>query len=263
MQPCERAWGVTPAPRDRGAHGNGNGNGMRQTKTRPWHTALRFYDRRMLTLSQSLSFLLVAVLITASPGPDNLMVLGMGMSKGRKQGIAFGLGCALGCLSHTVLAAIGVSAVVAASPLAFTLLKWAGAAYLVYIGLRMLGSRAPSAMNLRAYCAGAMPSGGLKAIFFRGFWTNALNPKVALFFLAFLPQFIAPSVEHKPLAFLLLGLLFNFNAVWVNLGWACAAVWLARKAGGLQARMHWLDRVAGTLFIVFGLKLAFTDHPNP
>jgi threonine/homoserine/homoserine lactone efflux protein len=76
-----------------------------------------------------------------------------------------------------------------------------------------------------------------------------------------LPQFIAPTVEHKPLAFLLLGMLFNFNAVWVNLGWAGAAVWLAGKAGGLQARMHWLDRVAGTLFIAFGLKLALTDNP--
>jgi threonine/homoserine/homoserine lactone efflux protein len=88
-----------------------------------------------------------------------------------------------------------------------------------------------------------------------------LNPKVALFFLAFLPQFIAPSIEHKPLAFLLLGLLFNFNAVWVNFGWACAAVWLAKQARGLQARMHWLDRVAGTLFIAFGFKLAFIDNP--
>ena len=95
----------------------------------------------------------------------------------------------------------------------------------------------------------------------RGFWTNALNPKVAMFFLAFLPQFIAPTVAHKPLAFLLLGLLFNFNAVWVNLGWACAAVWLANKTGGMQRRMHWLDRIAGTLFIVFGLKLAFADNP--
>jgi threonine/homoserine/homoserine lactone efflux protein len=128
----------------------------------------------------------------------------------------------------------------------------------------MLFARAAAASGLGVSAVGVtVPAGPgeLKTIFLRGFWTNALNPKVALFFLAFLPQFIAPTVEHKPLAFLLLGLLFNFNAVWVNLGWACAAVWLARQAGGLQARLHWLDRAAGSLFIAFGLKLAFTDNP--
>jgi threonine/homoserine/homoserine lactone efflux protein len=130
----------------------------------------------------------------------------------------------------------------------------------------MVFSRAPAAPGMEVTAqTEKIPASRqeLKTIFLRGFWTNALNPKVALFFLAFLPQFIAPAVEHKPLAFLLLGLLFNFNAVWVNLGWACAAAWLAQKAGGLQARMHWLDRVAGTLFIAFGLKLALTDNPNP
>ena len=132
--------------------------------------------------------------------------------------------------------------------------------------LPFLFSLAPATMGLVAAEAEKTHAANrqeLKTIFLRGFWTNALNPKVALFFLAFLPQFIAPTVEHKPLAFLLLGLLFNFNAVWVNLGWACAAAWLAQKAGGLQARMHWLDRVAGSLFIAFGLKLAFTENPHP
>jgi threonine/homoserine/homoserine lactone efflux protein len=85
---------------------------------------------------------------------------------------------------------------------------------------------------------------------------------VALFFLAFLPQFIAPTVEHKPTAFLLLGLLFNFNGLWVNLGWALTAAWLARRASVVQKSMHWLDRVAGTLFIGFGIKLALTQSPN-
>ncbi len=80
----------------------------------------------MLTFDQTLGFLLAALLLTATPGPDNLMVLGMGMSRGRRQGIVFGLGCALGCLSHTLLAVLGVSALVAASPTAFTALKWLG-----------------------------------------------------------------------------------------------------------------------------------------
>ena len=99
-------------------------------------------------------------------------------------------------------------------------------------------------------------------IFLRGFWTNVLNPKVALFFLAFVPQFIAPGVENKPLAFLLLGLLFNFNGLWVNLGWAVAAAWLARRAGVVQQSMHWLDRIAGAMFVGFGIKLALTSAPQ-
>ena len=89
-----------------------------------------------------------------------------------------------------------------------------------------------------------------------------LNPKVALFFLAFLPQFIAPTVENKPMAFLLLGLLFNFNGLWVNLGWALAAAWLAGRAGVVQRSMQWLDRLAGALFVTFGIKLALAQSPN-
>ncbi|MEG1325806.1 MAG: LysE family translocator, partial [Janthinobacterium sp.] len=95
----------------------------------------------MLSPDQFLAFLAAAVLITASPGPDNLMVLGVGMSRGRRQGMAFGLGCALGCLTHTVLATIGVSALLAASPTAFTALKVAGGLYLVWLGIGALRSR--------------------------------------------------------------------------------------------------------------------------
>lgn len=88
-----------------------------------------------------------------------------------------------------------------------------------------------------------------------------LNPKVALFFLAFVPQFIAPGSAHAPAMFLLLGLLFTFNSTLVNTGWACAAAWAARRAGAMQRAMRWLDAVAGSLFIGFGVKLALTDAP--
>ena len=104
-----------------------------------------------------------------------------------------------------------------------------------------------------------MRAAGLKSIFFLGFWTNALNPKVALFFLAFVPQFIGAGVENKTLAFLLLGLLFNFNGLFVNIGWAVAAVWLAARVG---APFFWLDKAAGALFVGFGLKLALSDNPS-
>jgi threonine/homoserine/homoserine lactone efflux protein len=215
-------------------------------------------------IDQLLLFIAAGLLLNLTPGPDVLYIVSQALRHGLRAGLVAALGISAGCFVHIFAAAVGVSALMLASSAWFTALKWLGAAYLVYVGIRMLFARAPVASGLDAP-AGAekQPASRqeLKIIFLRGFWTNALNPKVALFFLAFLPQFIAPTVEHKPLAFLLLGLLFNFNAVWVNLGWACAAVWLARQAGGLQARLHWLDRAAGSLFIAFGLKLAFTDNP--
>ncbi len=217
-----------------------------------------------MAIDQLLLFIAAGLLLNLTPGPDVLYIVSQALRHGLRAGLVAALGITGGCFVHIFAAAVGVSALMLASATAFTVLKWLGAAYLVYVGVRMVFSRAPAAQGLDATAAAEKHLASrqeLKSIFMRGFWTNALNPKVALFFLAFLPQFIAPTVEHKPLAFLLLGLLFNFDAVWVNLGWACAAVWLARKAGGLQARMHWLDRVAGTLFIVFGLKLAFTDNP--
>ena len=217
-----------------------------------------------MSLDQLLLFIAAGLLLNLTPGPDVLYIISQSLRHGLRAGLMAALGITAGCFVHIFAAAVGVSALMLASATAFTLLKWLGAGYLVYVGTRMLFSRAPMAASGDAAGVQAKTAAGpgeLKTIFLRGFWTNALNPKVALFFLAFLPQFIAPTVEHKPLAFLLLGLLFNFNAVWVNLGWAVAAVWLAQKAGGLQARMHWLDRVAGTLFIAFGCKLAFTDNP--
>jgi threonine/homoserine/homoserine lactone efflux protein len=98
-------------------------------------------------------------------------------------------------------------------------------------------------------------------VFRGGFLTNVLNPKVAIFFLAFVPQFIAPAVEHKALAFVALGTLFNINSVFVNSGWALAAAWMARH-GAVQRGLQWLDRAAGAMFIAFGLRLALADNPS-
>jgi threonine/homoserine/homoserine lactone efflux protein len=97
-------------------------------------------------------------------------------------------------------------------------------------------------------------------VFLGGFGTNVLNPKVAIFFLAFVPQFIAPDASNKALAFVLLGSLFNINSIPINSGWALAAAWMARR-DAVQRGMHWLDRVAGVMFIAFGLKLALSENP--
>jgi threonine/homoserine/homoserine lactone efflux protein len=212
-----------------------------------------------MALDQLVLFIAAGLLLNLTPGPDVLYIVTHALRNGARAGSVAALGITAGCFVHIFAAAVGVSALMAASATAFTVLKWAGAAYLVYVGIRMLMARAPSAIALDG---ATQVAADLKTIFLRGFWTNALNPKVALFFLAFVPQFIAPAVENKPLAFLLLGLLFNFNGLWVNIGWALAAAWLASRVSAVQKGMHWLDRIAGAMFVGFGLKLAFTDNPS-
>ena len=218
-----------------------------------------------MPLDQLLLFIAAGLLLNLTPGPDVLYVVSNALRGGARVGVVAALCITAGCFVHIFAAAVGVSALMAASATAFTVLKWLGATYLVYVGVRLLLSKAESAIQLEAASAistGATGQNGLKTIFLRGFWTNALNPKVALFFLAFLPQFITPSMDNKPLAFLLLGLLFNFNGMWVNMGWALTAAWLARRVDAVQRGMHWLDRIAGAMFITFGLKLALTDNPT-
>lgn len=204
----------------------------------------------MLTLQQFLGFLVAAMLITISPGPDNLMVLGVGMSKGRKQGMAFGLGCALGCLSHTFLAVIGVSAVIAASPAAFTLLKVCGGFYLIWLGFNALRSKGGAHVN-----AVKTADESLARLFLKGVFANAINPKVVLFFLSFLPQFVVPEHGHINWQTGALGITFTAQAavLFGLLGFFSGAVgqWLNRKPrAGL-----WLDRIAGTIFVGLGLRL--------
>jgi threonine/homoserine/homoserine lactone efflux protein len=211
---------------------------------------------------QLLLFIVAGLLLNLTPGPDVLYIVSHALKSGARAGIVAAFGITAGCFVHIFAAAVGVSALLAASATGFTLLKWIGAAYLVWVGIRMLRSSAPPAMNLGAQESGLDRETDLRSVFFRGFATNALNPKVALFFLAFLPQFIGPDIEHKSLAFLLLGLLFNFNGLWVNIGWALAAAWLTRRVGLVRKSMHWLERAAGAMFLGFGLKLALSDNPS-
>jgi threonine/homoserine/homoserine lactone efflux protein len=212
-----------------------------------------------------LLFVAAGLLLNLTPGPDVLYLVTHAMRSGLRAGLVAALGIAAGCFVHIFAAALGVSALMAASATAFSLLKWAGVAYLVYIGTRMLMAKASAypqnAMNNIAKSVAGSSARPLKSIFFQGFWTNALNPKVALFFLAFVPQFIGPAVVNKPLAFLLLGFLFNFNGLWVNAGWALVAAWSAKRLGAVQRSMHWLERAAGLMFVGFGIKLALSDKP--
>lgn len=218
-----------------------------------------------MPFDQLLLFIAAGLLLNLTPGPDVLYIVSHALRSGARAGMVAALGITAGCFVHIFAAAVGVSALMAASATAFTLLKWVGAAYLVYVGLRLLRPGPVAVVDLGvapAHTAPLQDSKAYRNIFLRGFWTNALNPKVALFFLAFVPQFITPQMDNKPLAFLLLGLLFNFNGLWVNVGWAGAAAWLARRSALVQRSMGWLDRAAGALFVGFGIKLALTAAPQ-
>ncbi|HAJ14256.1 MAG TPA: lysine transporter LysE [Comamonadaceae bacterium] len=211
---------------------------------------------------QLLMFIAAGWLLNLTPGPDVLYIVSNALRSGARAGIVAGLGITAGCFVHIFAAAVGVGALLAASATAFTVLKWLGAAYLLWMGVRMLFSRAGGNGAALGAAQSATPvTASLCSVFLGGFWTNVLNPKVAIFFLAFVPQFIAPGIENKALAFVLLGVLFNVNAIPVNVGWALAAAWMSRRVGAVQRGMHWLDRVAGAMFIGFGLKLALTDQP--
>ncbi|MCK9388685.1 MAG: LysE family translocator [Sulfuritalea sp.] len=206
----------------------------------------------MIPTEVLLAFLAASALITIAPGPDNLMVLSVGISRGRCAGIGFGLGCALGCFTHTLWATLGIGAVVLASATTFMTLKMAGAAYLVYLGVttwRYAGKMAP--INLDQ--GGGEPIG---AHVRRGFIANVINPKVALFFIAFLPQFVDQSRNAVWPQMLVLGGLFAAQTVLIfgGIGWF---------AGNIGARLRrqpmlavWLERCAGTIFIGLALHLA-------
>jgi threonine/homoserine/homoserine lactone efflux protein len=210
---------------------------------------------------QLLIFIAAGWLLNLTPGPDVLYIVTNALRSGARAGIVAGLGITAGCFVHVFAAALGVGALVAASATAFTVLKWLGAAYLLWVGLKLLMARPPEQVaDLRSLATSQVPA-TLGAVFLGGFWTNVLNPKVAIFFLAFVPQFIAPETPDKTLAFVLLGVLFNINSIPVNSGWALAAAWMARRSA-VQRGMHWLDRAAGAMFIAFGARLALSDNPS-
>ena len=205
----------------------------------------------LLTLPQVAAFLATAILVTLAPGPDNLMVLSIGMARGRAQGVAFGLGCALGCLNHTLLAALGVSALIAASPTAFTTLKIAGGVYLIWLGIQAIRN----ARALGTPQDGKGPAETHGRLFVKGLVANAINPKVILLFLAFLPQFVDSRRGHVAWQIVQLGVLFTVETVIVfgAIGWF--AVRVGERLARRPAIGAWLDRVAGGIFVALGLRL--------
>ena len=207
----------------------------------------------MLGIHDFWLFLASGVLLNIAPGPDTAYVAARSVQLGWRGGVAAAVGISTGCLTHVFAAAVGLSALLMASATAFNAVKWIGAAYLCYVGLTMLLSRARPTDETASRENGTV---ALSRVFWQGALTNALNPKVALFFLAFLPQFVDADGPHKGLAFLALGLMFiSSGTVWC----LTVAIVAARAAGrvrGSGRTMEFVNRGLGALFVYLGARIA-------
>jgi threonine/homoserine/homoserine lactone efflux protein len=196
-------------------------------------------------------FLGAAILLNLTPGPDTAYILGRSVAQGRDSGITSALGICVGSIFHTCAAALGLSAILATSALAFGTIKLLGGAYLIFLGIKMILDRRKQLSlpcNFRRRTSAAA--------FRQGVFTNILNPKVALFFLAFLPQFIDPASNVKVFAFLTLGLSFvTTGTIWcLILAWFASA--FSERLRTSETVAQRLNRTAGALFVFLGLRLA-------
>lgn len=204
----------------------------------------------MPELSSLLLFLGATFALNVTPGPDMLYVLARASGEGVRAGVVSTLGISTGTLVHLVAVALGLASLLAAVPLAYDVVRYAGAAYLIYLGLRALLTRGPAS-------ATRLPRARLGQIYRQGVVTNVLNPKVALFFAAFLPQFADPARGPVLGQLVLLGLLFNISGTTVLLAVAVAA---GRAGAHLRERLGpagTMRRVTGAIFLLLGLRLAF------
>jgi threonine/homoserine/homoserine lactone efflux protein len=203
-------------------------------------------------------FVVAGLLLNLTPGPDMAYFVARSAAGGFHDGAAAVFGMIAGCFVHTFAAALGLSALLATSAAAFEAIKWCGAAYLVYAGVRLLAGSVRA--KRQGGAAQLLPPASAARIFREGFVINVFNPKVALFFLAFLPQFIAADAPAKAWSFVLLGVLFNFNGLLVSLPIA----WLASRAGrGLRESARaarWLSGALGALFVLLAARLATLER---
>lgn len=206
-------------------------------------------------------FAATVFVVNATPGVDMLFVATRTLRHGVRGGIAAALGVAAGCIVHTLVAAFGLAALLAASSATFALVKWAGAAYLLWLAIGMLrdGIARPSGAAARAPAATPVASAGALRLFRQGLLTNALNPKVALFFLALLPQFIAADAAHKPLAFLFLGAWFVVQGALFLIALVLLVAPLGRWRAGTSLRRG-LHLAGAGLFAWLALRLALVER---
>jgi threonine/homoserine/homoserine lactone efflux protein len=202
-------------------------------------------------------FVVSGLLLNIMPGPDSLLIMTRSATQGWRAGSAAALGIGTGTFVHIVAAALGLSAILATSAAAFTVVKLAGAAYILYLAVGMLLSKRGDGGEPTAPALAPLP---LRRIYAQGILTNVLNPKVALFFLAFVPQFIDANAPHKAAAFLILGAIFNINGMlWCH----ALALFTAQARARLKlnpAVTQWLNRATGGLFVWLGVKLALAKQ---
>ena len=199
-----------------------------------------------------------AFALSVTPGPDLAYVVGQSLAGGRRAGVISAAGVATGSCTHTVASALGLTALLAASPLLFTIVKFLGAAYLVWLGLKMIIGSLQRKTNHDAVAP--VPTANTRSLLLRGFLTTITNPKVLLFFIAFFPQFVSVGGDYQVESFLMLGLAYAL------IGFVCDATfaWLAGSAAGAVSRNEqiriWIDRVVGTAFIALGLRIWLTKR---
>ncbi len=202
------------------------------------------------------TFVAAAVLLNITPGNDTIFILSRSVALGKKAGIMSVAGIATGSLIHTVLAALGLSIIISNSMVAFNIIKYAGAAYLVYMGIGML--RAKTSFNTGNIIHHQQVN--LLKVFRDAVITNVLNPKVALFFISFLPQFIDPALKNTVLPFLMLGATFTFTGTMWCLMLASFAAAIFSKLNTNKKVSGYINKICGSALIALGIKLAFADR---
>ncbi|MDG4879397.1 LysE family translocator [Mesorhizobium sp. WSM4935] len=188
------------------------------------------------------------------PGPATLLTVAQATSSGTKVGIATGAGVAAGDVIHTIMAIVGISAIIAASAMLFSIVKYIGAAYLVYLGIRAILEKAPAGLAGRT-----LPISAGKA-FRQAILTEVLNPKTALFFLAFLPQFVHPQGGFVVLQLMLLGIIFVLLGLFSTVVFAVSAGGLGSFLRRYPAVLKWQGKVVGGIYCALGIRLALQQR---
>lgn len=199
-------------------------------------------------------FALTALLLNLTPGNDMLFVIARSSSQGSKAGVVSSLGIMVGCMVHMIAAVAGLSAIIAKSAVTITVIKYIGAAYLIYLGIKAFLDKKKIQVN------NIIVKTSYKKIFWQGVLTNVLNPKVALFFLAFLPQFINTKTGNTPAQILFLGVWFNVGGTLINI----IVAFLFGRIGKLLSKsgkfVQWQKRITGSILIALGIKVAFSSR---
>ena len=212
----------------------------------------------MFGIENYLGFIMAAILLNITPGSDTMYIITRSVSQGQKAGFYSVLGITSGALIHTLLAALGLSVLLANSPIAFLIVKYIGASYLCYLGFKMLTNKqAPSITNSLQDDKNLVTTKPLNhwQIYKQGVLTNTFNPKVALFFVAFFPQFIEPSYTHSMLSFLVLGLTFATTGLIWCLCLALLASKFSKKLRENPIIESVMNKISGVVFMGLGVKL--------